>query len=88
MNTELLPVLVYDQNNDQTRNLCNSALCDLSDAWLKFTPDNIKYLIVKDKPNQLELIDYLISKDLNHTQEQKLYLISKIVVLQEVSEDW
>lgn len=88
MDTELLPTLVYDQNNDQTRNLYNKALCELSDSWLKFTPENIKYLIVRDKTDQLDLINYLIGDELNYPKEQKLYLISKIVVLQEISEDW
>lgn len=88
INTELLPVLVYEQNNEQTRNLYNSALCDLGEAWLKFTPNNVKYLIVKNKSAQLELIDYLFKEKLSYTQEQKLLLISKIVVIQEICEDW
>ncbi|OEF97555.1 abortive infection system antitoxin AbiGi family protein [Desulfuribacillus alkaliarsenatis] len=88
INTELLPVLIFDQNNDKTRNLYNRALYDLSDAWMEISPDNIKYLIVKDKFDQVDLINYLSTEELNYTQKEKLYLISKIVILEEISEDW
>lgn len=65
-----------------------------SSLWLRFDFDDIRYLIVPDASDRIELIDIIMtipdemfSKKENITL-QKHVLISKILVLSEIRKDW
>jgi len=88
LNTELMPILLREYNNKSTRDLHNTALLDLKDAWLTFKPENVKYIIIENKSEKAEFIKFLLGKELNYKREIKLDLISKLIVLDELSEDW
>ena len=67
---------------------------DYEEIWLKFEYEDIKYIIVSNKNDRLELINYIceMSEDKFEkkypVKEQKLLLISKILVLDEIRGDW
>lgn len=55
--------------------------------WLKFKYENIKYLIVKDNTDRIELIKF-IESEITAIETEKLILISKILVFNDLKEDW
>lgn len=88
LSTDLSPILVYDKNNDATRKLYNDALIELKQTWLTFSILDVKYIIVKNAGDRENIINYIINEISNYTSQQKLLLISKLIVLEEISEDW
>ena len=81
---------------NKLRNILNDIVADEKNSclWLRFNFDDIRYLIVPEASDRIELIDTIVdipdkmfsSKDnINH---QKQVLISKILVLSEIRKDW
>ncbi len=65
-----------------------------SNLWLKFDYKDIKYLIVSNSSDRIDLIKYISSlskenfSDSLSMDEQKGLLISRILVLDEIKGDW
>lgn len=60
---------------------------EYKNIWLKFKYDDIRYIIVPNKINRVEIIDYIIDT-LEMPENEKYILISKILVLDEIRKDW
>lgn len=64
------------------------------DLWINFTYNDIRYLIVPDKQSRIDIINYILNlPNINfvttdNIQMQKEILVSKILVLSEIREDW
>lgn len=78
---DLLSPKVYDAYSD--------AITMRKDLWLHYEYDDIRYLIVETKNDRIELIRF-ITEELNENIEpsEKMLLISKIIVWEEMKEDW
>jgi len=65
-----------------------------SDLWLKFEYSDVRYLIVPNNQSKQNLIKHIISMPSNNNSEsgdliqEKYNLISKILVLNEIIQDW
>ena len=65
-----------------------------NELWLKFSYDDIRYIIVPDSHSRIniikEIMDLPVGKfdDENNIELQKQILISKILVLDEIRRDW
>ena len=77
--------------NEISRGLENESYKDL---WLKFSYDDIRYLIVPDAHERVEIIKTIMNlpDECFENQEniimQKSVMISKIIVLSEIRKDW
>lgn len=60
---------------------------EYKDIWLKFKYDDIRYIIVPNRSDRIEIIDY-INHILEIPENKKYILISKILVLDEIRKDW
>ncbi|ASI83633.1 hypothetical protein FORC48_2547 [Bacillus cereus] len=60
-----------------------------NDLWLKYEYEDIRYLIVETKNDRTDLIQF-ITKELNDdiNDFEKNLLISKVIVWEEMKEDW
>ncbi|WP_273484150.1 abortive infection system antitoxin AbiGi family protein [Desulforamulus ruminis] len=87
MSTEMPLIVPPESLNPVALNSLSEGLKNVEGAWLKFQYSNIKYLIVKDLHDQKELIQYII-EELSCKIDEKYDLISKILVLDELNEDW
>lgn len=83
------------QNSIMMNNLNNRiAKEEYQDLWLHFNYEDIKYIIVPDKNARLEFIKIIKAlsnnnfKPKNKAASQKLILISKILVLEDIRKDW
>ncbi|MGH0612025.1 abortive infection system antitoxin AbiGi family protein [Bacillus cereus] len=78
---DLLSPKVYDAYSD--------AITTRKDLWLHYEYDDIRYLIVETKSDRIELIRF-ITEELNENIEpsERSLLISKIIVWEEMKEDW
>lgn len=67
--------------------LSNKVLANKNKYWLKFNTKDVNYIIVKDEKECIELAEY-ICKLKKYNQKQKMSLISKIIVLDNLGKDW
>ena len=89
-------VLIFKPSIKKSVEEINKELENIScrDLWLKFDYDDIKYLIVPFSTNRVALIGHIMElPDDNFNNDididiQKHILISKILVLEEIREDW
>lgn len=77
------------------RNTNASLAADIYRAlWLNFRYDDIRYMIVPNSTDRINLIDFILSlpeeqfDGTEQTRKSKLVLISKILVLDEIRKDW
>ncbi|MEK5260688.1 abortive infection system antitoxin AbiGi family protein [Paenibacillus sp. FSL L8-0663] len=83
-----LPLLVPpEQLNPKAYNIYSNGLRRCQDLWLKLDYKNIKYLIVKGEEDRKELISF-IETEISAETIEKHILISKILVFDELKEDW
>lgn len=81
-----LPVVLKDSEIVQKYTF-NNALIYANETWLKFTIDDIKYLIIKNKDDLDRLLEIVLKKsELNPVDQHKLS--SKIIVWDEMREDF
>lgn len=68
----------------------NIELSSYEPIWLKFSYEDIKYIIVPNQLERLELIKYItgMTKEKTSDEVQKGVLISKIQVLEDIRRDW
>lgn len=84
-----LPQIITDESimNPTARNSFSDGIKQCKDLWLNFEYGCIKYLIVKENTERNELIDFIM-EEIEMKQNEKYVLISKILVYDELSEDW
>ena len=92
INTEL-PLLIPQKHIDRYLNLnayktYSDAIKKCPDSWLKFQYNDVKYLIVKTDAERKDFIRFIKSKDIKARVIEKDILISKILVFDELKEDW
>lgn len=81
-----LPVVLKDSEIVQ-KDTFNVALLYAKETWLKFTVDDIKYLIIKNGDDLDRLLEIILKKsELNPVDQLKLS--TKIIVWDEVREDF
>ena len=88
--------VIVKQNIIGKKSAINQFLEDdqYSNLWLKFDYKDIKYLIVSNSSDRIDLIKYISSlskenfSDSLSMDEQKGLLISRILVLDEIKGDW
>ena len=88
--------VIVKQNIIGKKSVINQFLEDdqYSNLWLKFDYKDIKYLIVSNSSDRIDLIKYISSlskenfSDSLSMDEQKGLLISRILVLDEIKGDW
>lgn len=85
--TELPQIIPKEQMIPKAYSAYSDGILQCDDLWLKFEYDNIKYLVVKNINDRKELIRF-IYEDINANDEEKFILISKILVFNELKEDW
>ncbi|GIM30113.1 hypothetical protein CPJCM30710_27790 [Clostridium polyendosporum] len=85
--TDLPLTIPLEYMNPKAYKAYSDGIVQCQDLWLKFEYENIKYLIVKDNNDRLELIK-LIRDQIETTENEKLILISKILVFNELKGDW
>ncbi|MBQ3414927.1 MAG: hypothetical protein IJH39_06195 [Clostridia bacterium] len=70
-------------------NTYSEAIKKLKHLWLNFKYDDIEYIMVSNKNDRKELIDFLIKDNiLNCSDTEKYELISKIIVYNVINKDW
>ena len=86
VSSEEFPEVLLD-NEIIRKDIFNSALAHADNTWLKFSVDDIKYLIVRNRADFQEVIKTILEKNgiENGTQHN---LISKILVWDEVRGDF
>ena len=81
------PLILKDKyNNDVSRQKYSNGLSKHEVAWLKFDPNDIRYIIMPNKEEADHLIEFIMKlSDLK--QEEKYRLIRKIEILDFFAED-
>lgn len=74
------PYLMEDAMN------INSVISEFEDICIKFKYSDIKYLIVPSKYDRINLINDIHKLEINDMEE--MILISKIILLDDIKEDW
>lgn len=84
-----LPLLIpQNRLNPKAYSLYSKGIAKIEELWLKFEYENIKYLIVKDDSDQKELIRFILKGIPEINSDDKALLISKIIVFEDIKEDW
>lgn len=88
-NRKDIPFFVPKEHQNRTAyDSYSLTLVDIPEIWLKFDPEDIKYLAVKNEEDRVELIDYIMNKELSFSKSERYILISKILVFDILKEDW
>ena len=88
MSTELPMVLIKQElMNPKSYSAYSQGITQCPDLWLKFDLQNIKHIIVNETSERRELIEFIIDSEIGDMFEQ-YELFSKIIVFDELKEDW
>lgn len=83
-----LPLIIPPYNmNPQAYSAYSEGIKQCRELWLKFDYTDIKYLIVENDKERIELIRF-IKNEIDEEDNKKYELISKILVFNELKEDW
>ncbi|MED4046168.1 abortive infection system antitoxin AbiGi family protein [Priestia aryabhattai] len=88
VDTELPLVIEQQQMNEKSYGAYSDGIQTRPDLWLKFELSAIKYIIVTDKSSKMELINFLRDNDVAENEEEFFDLVSKIMVFNDLKEDW
>nr|WP_269217437.1 abortive infection system antitoxin AbiGi family protein [Metabacillus sp. B2-18] len=86
--TDLPMVIDQEQMNPKSYNAYSQGISRRPELWLKFDFDAIKYIIVSDQSDRKELIEFLIENQIGESEHDRYILLSKILVFNELGEDW
>lgn len=86
--TELPFVIDQDQMNPKSYNSYSLGIKAKPELWLKFDINVIKHIIVENHNDREELIDFIIANKIGENDSESYLLISKIIVFNEIGEDW
>lgn len=83
-----LPLIIPPKHmNPKAYAIYSDGLMQRKNLWLKFEYEDVKYLIVKDSDSRLDLIRF-IQHETEIPSEEKIVLVSKILVFSELKGDW
>lgn len=83
-----LPLLVpQEQMNPKAYISYSDGIRHCRELWLSFEYSVIKYLVVESENDRIELINF-INSEIDTTEMDKALLVSKILVFDELREDW
>ncbi len=83
-----LPLTISSKHmNPKAYTVYSDGIMQCPNLWLKFEYEIVKYLIVEDSNDRENLINF-INGEIEMTESEKLVLISKILVFNEIKEDW
>lgn len=88
VDTELPLVIPQNQMNHHSYMLHSAGIQQRSELWLKFDLDAIKYIIVANQNDRKELIEFIIENQIVENDYDRYGLFSKILVFNELREDW
>lgn len=84
-----LPLLIPQQQmNEKSYGSYSEGIQKRPELWLKFELSAIKYIIVTDKSSKMELINFLRDNSVAENEEEFFDLVSKILVFNDLREDW
>ncbi|CAK6472698.1 hypothetical protein BFRIG_01891 [Peribacillus frigoritolerans] len=86
--TDLPMVIDQEQMNYKSYNAYSQGIRKRPELWLNFSYDAIKHIIVSDQNDREELIDYIIEHQIGENDNERYILFSKILVFNELREDW
>ena len=86
--TDLPMVIDQEQMNPKSYDAYSQGISRRPELWLKFDFDAIKYIIVSDQSDRKELIEFLIENQIGESEHDRYILLSKILVFNELGEDW
>lgn len=85
--TDLPLVISQEFMNPKSYHTYSEAIRQCPDLWLKFECEQIKHIIVSHEDERMELIEFIIKNNIGDTYQQYI-LFSKIIVFDELREDW
>lgn len=88
INTRELPMVLVGENLTESYiNTCNSVLKTKDKYWIKFPINEISYLIVGTEKDSIDLSKFIYALK-KYNKEEKMLLISKIIILKDLERDW
>ncbi|TYS51172.1 abortive infection system antitoxin AbiGi family protein [Bacillus infantis] len=88
VDTELPMVIEQEQMNPKSYDTYSLGIKSKPDLWLKFDINAIKHIIVNNQSDRKELIDFIIENKIGENDYERYLLFSKILVFNEIGEDW
>jgi hypothetical protein len=88
VDTELPLVIPQNQMNHHSYMLHSNGIYQQPQLWLKFELDVIKYIIVASNNDRRELLEFIIKNRIVEDEYERYGLFSKILVFNELREDW
>ncbi len=88
IDTELPPLLYGKRNNDKSRESHNLGLTKCKDAWLYFNWSDIKYILVPNEVAKNALVRHIMSSSVSAEINEKYELLTKLIKLNEMKEDF
>lgn len=86
-NTTLPLLIPQEEMNPIARDTYSLGMQSCEQAWLKFDYSDIRYIIVSNIQEREELINFIENR-LKNPRIDKLILVSKILIYDELREDW
>jgi hypothetical protein len=86
--TDLPMVIDQEQMNFKSYNTYSMGITKKPELWLKFELENIKHIIVDNQEDRNELLDFLIENKIGETEKDRYILFSKVIVFNDLREDW
>ncbi|KAA8748203.1 abortive infection system antitoxin AbiGi family protein [Paenibacillus sp. UASWS1643] len=84
--TDLPLILPQEQLNPKAYEYYSNGIKHNDNLWIKLDLNIVRYIIVKNRIDREDLIDFIL--ELDKEQRIKLDLISKIMIFDELGEDW
>lgn len=87
--TELPFVIPQEQLNPKAYYSYSEGIATRSEFWINFEYKDIKYLVVEDENDREDIINFIISEpQIDASIIERQILVSKILVFNELKEDW
>lgn len=81
-------ILISDKINDEYIKQSNEKIRNNKKYWIKFSPKQINYLIVRTEKQNAQLIESINNMKSEYDEKQRLDIISKILILDNLGKDW
>lgn len=85
--TELPLIIPSEQMNPKAYKMYSSGISQCEELWLKYEYEDIKYIVVRNDKDRNNIIRFIMDK-LKIAKEERLSLVSKILVFNSLEEDW
>lgn len=85
--SELNMVLFGNNLTTHYKDLSTKAMENNPKYWLKIEPEDINYILIENEDEIIELSNYINGLD-RYSEEERLNMISKILILNNLGKDW